>query len=113
MTDNINGVVLQEKLARLSRVNSAGIKEEQAMVAATGTQPPAWTIEVVSLDSYNLYNVRQVNITTPGSDPVGVTGSNTQAYNLAESFTSSGSVLPGTFAVMWRGGSDNVFYVIP
>jgi hypothetical protein len=40
----------------------------------TDAMPPAWTIKILSLDSYNLYNVQLVNITTPGDTPSVVSG---------------------------------------
>ena len=113
MSDNTNGIELQENLSRLSRADTRGLKDEGTLVTATGTQPPAWAIKIVSLDSYNLYNVRQVNIYLTGADPVEVTGSNTKAYNLSESFTETGTVPEGTFAVMWRVGNNNVFHITP
>ena len=112
MASGENGIELQEKLARLSRVNTRGIKDEVTLVTATGTMPPAWTIKILSLDSYNVYNVQLVNITEPGQNPSPVTD-NIKAYNIAESFTTDGSVAAGTYAIMWRVGNKNVFYVEP
>ena len=86
MADGAMGIDLQEKMARLSRAEVRGIKDEQSLVTATGAMPPAWTIKVVSLDSYNVYNVQLVNITGAGVSPAPVTG-DIQAYNIAESFT--------------------------
>jgi|GEM_PF-593706 len=112
MTDGTNNVELQEKLARLARRSGQGIQDELALVRATGAMPPAWTIKILSLDSYNLYNVQLVNITTPGDTPSVVSG-DLQAYNVAEPFTEDGSISSGMYAVMWRVGKNNVFYVKP
>ena len=109
----MNIIDMQERLARLARAGSQGVTNEQSLVAATGTVPPAWLIEVISCDSYNLYDVQQIQILTAGVNPVGISGSNCQAYNLAEPFTSTGSISTGTRAVMWRVGKVNVFYIQP
>ena len=113
MDNAITGIDLQEQLSRLGRLDSRGIKDELDLVTATGTIPPAWVIRVVSLDSYNYYNVKLVEITAPGNPPSSIT-ENIKAYNVAESFdTGSGSVSAGTYAVMWRAGNCNVFHVAP
>ena len=103
---------LQEELAKLKRRQRNNERPERAVVTATGTVPPAWAIKVLSLDSYNVYNVQLVDISLPGVPPSPVTGS-LKAYNLAESFTSNGSLSAGTYAVMWRVGKSYVFNVVP
>jgi len=113
MTDPSSGIDLQERLERLSRGEGRGLKDEQALVRASGAMVPAWAIKVVSNVEYNVYNVHQVSIADPGVPPTSIGGSETQAVNLAESFTSGGSVSEGTYAVMWRAGDKNVFYVKP
>ena len=103
---------LQEELAKLKRRQRDSERPERAVVTATGTVPPAWAIKVLSLDSYNVYDVQLVDIKLPGVPPSPVTGS-LKAYNLAESFTSNGSLSAGTYAVMWRVGKNYVFNVGP
>ena len=112
MTEGVKGVDLQEKLSRFHRDNIGGIKDEKAVVTATGAMPPAWTIKIDSLESCNLYNVHLVNINAPGVNPSPITGG-IHAYNIAESFTGTGSVSSGTYAVMWRVAGNNVFYIKP
>ena len=112
MSRTTNSVDLQEQLSRLSRAES-GIRDESTLVAATGAMAAAWTIKVLSLDSYNRYNVEQVRITAVGISPGPVGGSETKAFNVAEPFDQTGSVSAGTYAVMWRAGDKNVFYVKP
>ena len=109
----MDGVELQEKLSRLSRVGGKDLRNERTLVTATGAMPPGLTIKIVSINSYNLYNVQQVEIITTGINPVQVSGSSVQAYNIAESFTATGTLSAGIYAVMWRVGSNNVFYVKP
>ena len=113
MENDITAMDLQEQLSRLGRLDGRAMKDELDLVTATGTMPPAWVIRVVSLDSYNYYNVQLVEITAPGNPPSSITD-NIKAYNVAESFdTGSGSVSVGTYAVMWRAGNCNVFHVVP
>ena len=113
MSEISHGIDYQEQISRLSRRETQGIKNEGALVTATGTAPPAWAVKIISLSSYNVYNVKQVSIESPGMPPVVISGSETQTTNLAESFISSGQLSPGTYAVMWRTGSNNVIYVEP
>ena len=113
MADSAGGIDLQEKLERLSRAAVPGLQAERALVRAPGAVPPAWTIQIVSNAEYNIYNVHQVRIVNPGAAPVLLSGSATQAVNLAESFTAAGSLPADTYAVMWRVGNKNVFYVAP
>jgi len=102
-----------ERFSRLKRNSAAEFKQEQVRTVAPGTIPPGWAIEVVSLDQYNVYNVRQVHIGTPGTAPSQISFSETKAFNIAESFLVAGQLSPGTYAIMWRCGEVNVFYVTP
>ena len=111
MAENAPEIDLQEQLSRLSRAEGSGLKNERKLVTAIGAAPAAWTIKVVSNAEYNYYNVRQVSIVNLGSEPLTISSTDTQAFNLGESFTSAGSVPDGTYAVMWRAGDKNVFYV--
>ena len=113
MADSTGGIDLQEKLERLSRLEGQGLKDEPTMTRAPGSMVPAWAIKVVGNVEYNVYNVRQVSIAAAGAPPIVIGGSETQAVNLAESFTAGGSVAAGTYAIMWRAGDKNVFYVKP
>jgi hypothetical protein len=113
MADLSGEIDLREQLERLSRLEGRGLKDEQAMVRAPGAMPPAWAIKVVSNAEYNVYNVRQVSIADAGVPPITIGGSDAQAVNLAESFLSTGSVPADTYAIMWRAGDKNVFYVKP
>jgi hypothetical protein len=53
-----------------------------------------------------------VVINDAGSEPTEI-GQQTQAVNLAESFTQTGTLPAGTYAVMTRVGNKNVFCVKP
>jgi len=113
MVQEAGSTALQEQLSRLRREGAGQLRQEGALVTAPGAMPPAWAVKVIGRQSYNLYNVEQVEIVAAGFNPTPVTGSETAAYNLAESFVAQGSVAEGTYAVMWRAGSKNVFYVKP
>lgn len=95
-------------LERFSRQQSAQM-QETSVVTSPGARTTAWSVKVKSLSSYNVYNVRAVEIGTPGSLPVEI-GDNTEAVNLAESFLQTGQLPAGTFVLMCRVGNKNVFY---
>jgi len=113
MAQETGAASLQEQLSRLRREGAGQLRQEGALVTAPGAMPPAWAVKVIGRQSYNLYSVQQVEITEAGFNPTPVTGSGMAAYNLAESFVAEGSVSEGTYAVMWRAGSKNVFYAKP
>jgi hypothetical protein len=101
----------QQVLERLSREGSQGM-QEVSMVTSPGARAAAWAVKVKSLASYNVYNVRAVEIGGPGSLPVEF-GQEMQAVNLAESFTQAGTLAAGTYVAMLRVGDKNVFYAEP
>ena len=105
-TDISNG---QEMLERFARQGSVGTKET-SVVTSPGARAAAWAVKVKSLSSYNVYNVRAVEIGEPGSLPVEI-GGQMEAVNLAESFLQQGQLSAGTYAVMLRLGEKNVFHV--
>jgi hypothetical protein len=111
MSDTANIVNRQQELDRLCR---AGLQEtgEIAVVTSPGARATAWAIKIKSNSSYNVYNVIAVVINDVGSEPTEI-GQQTQAVNLAESFTQTGTLSAGTYAVMARVGNKNVFYVKP
>jgi len=95
-------------LQRLAR-NTLTQNPENSDVTSPGARTTAWAAKVKSLSSYNVYNVRAVEISQAGSEPVEI-GDQMKAYNLAESFTSTGSLSAGTYVVMHKIGDKNVFY---
>lgn len=82
---------------------------EVSFVTSPGARASAWAVKVKSLSSYNVYNVRAVEIGDAGSLPVEF-GGQMQAVNLAESFMQSGQLPIGTYVVISRVGDKNVFY---
>ncbi len=111
MSNGVNTVDTQQLLERLARVGSQDTSEV-SVVASPGARASAWVVKVKSLSSYNVYNVRAVEIGAPGSLPVEI-GGQMQAVNLAESFLETGQLSAGTFAVMSKVGSKNIFYAKP
>ena len=111
MSNTANIVNRQQVLDRLCRAGSQGT-DETAVVTSPGARATAWTVKVKSNSSYNVYNVVAVVINDAGSEPTEI-GQQTKAVNLAESFTQTGTLPAGTYAVMVRVGNKNAFYVKP
>jgi hypothetical protein len=111
MSNTANIVNRQQELDRLCR---AGSQEtgEIAVVTSPGARATAWAVKVKSNSSYNVYNVVSVVINNAGMEPTEI-GQQTQAINLGESFTQTGTLPSGTYTVMARVGNKNVFYVKP
>lgn len=109
MSKLFNNAEDKQTLRRLVRQGTPGLMEA-SMVASPGGSTTAWPIKVKSLASYNVYNVIAVTIPDPGSEPTEI-GQQTQAVNLAEPFLSAGSLPTNTYAIMFRVGNKNIFYV--
>ena len=90
---------------RADTVNSG----EVSVVTSPGARAAAWAVKVKSNSSYNVYNVVAVVVGDAGRVPAEI-GKQMQAVNLAESFLEQGTLLAGTYAVMFRVGDKNVFY---
>ena len=104
-TSIIDGQQLLERLARKGSQESGEI----SVVTSPGARAAAWAVKVKSNSSYNVYNIRMVEIGDAGSLPVEI-GGQMQAVNLAESFLQQGTLPAGTHVVMFRVGEKNVFY---
>jgi hypothetical protein len=109
------GEIFSEKtkqlLDRLERDNSRAA-DETYQVSAVGDEVTAWPAKIISHKEFNTYNVSPVEIIAPGVNPV-QRGSEITAFNLAESFIGTGSLTPGSYVVVFRVGSKNVFYLEP
>jgi hypothetical protein len=101
----------QQELERLARRGSEE-RHDTSVVASPGARATAWAVKVKSNSSYNVYNVRAVEIGDPGSLPVEL-GQEVKAVNLAESFLGQGTLPAGTYVLMCRVGDKNVFYAEP
>ena len=111
MSERSNIVSSQELIERLCRKDSEQASET-SVVTSPGDRATAWAVKVKSLSSYNLYNVRAVEIGEPGSVPVEI-GSEMKAVNLAESFLQNGTLAAGRYVLMCRLGDKSVFYAEP
>lgn len=109
MSNGTNIIDGQQVLERLCRKGSQE-SSEISVVTSPGARAVAWAVKVKSLSSYNVYNVRVVEIGDAGSLPVEI-GGQMQAVNLAESFLQAGQLPASTYVVMSRVGEKNVFYV--
>jgi hypothetical protein len=101
----------QQELERLAR-RGPEQREQISVVTSPGARATAWAVKVKNNSSYNVYNVRAVEIGDPGSLPVEL-GQEVKAVNLAESFLSQGTLSAGTYVLMCRVGDRNVFYAEP
>ena len=95
-------------LERLARGGSQG-PADISVVTSPGAKTSTWAAKVISNDSYNVYNVCIVEIRDAGSEPLEI-GDEILAYNLAEFFTAQGQLAAGTYVVMSKVGSKNIFY---
>ncbi|MHC4624513.1 MAG: hypothetical protein ACYS4W_11500 [Planctomycetota bacterium] len=89
------------------------MKEEQMQevqgVVSPGATVQTFSCKVKSLVSYNVYNVRMVEIGAPGSMPVEI-GSQIQAVDLSDDFLNpAGDVPIGSIVVVSRVGDRYVF----
>ncbi|KPJ66961.1 MAG: hypothetical protein AMJ43_06460 [Coxiella sp. DG_40] len=108
MSNSINIMDNQQVLERLARQGSeAG--PETSVVVSPGARAAAWTAKVKSHSSYNVYNVRAVEIGGAGSVPVEI-GGEVQAVNVAESFLEDGQLTADDYVIMFRVGEKYVFY---
>jgi hypothetical protein len=90
---------------------TAGIGEVTRLTSAGGGTS-AFAVLVKSNYSYNIYNVRLVEIIAEGHSPVEI-GSELKAINLAEDFTQQGQLPAGGYVLVFTAGEKNVFYAKP
>ena len=108
MSNSINIMDNQQVLERLARQGSEA-SPETSVVISPGARAAAWTAKVKSHSSYNVYNVRAVEIGGAGSVPVEI-GGEVQAVNVAESFLEDGQLTADDYVIMFRVGEKYVFY---
>jgi hypothetical protein len=108
MSTGENATESRQMLSRLAR-ERAQSSSEAAVVTSSGARVAAWAIKVISHDSYNVYNVRTVQVGPAGTLPMAM-GASTQATNMAEPFLQEGQLPAGSYAIMFRVGDRNVFY---
>jgi hypothetical protein len=109
MGSNVSITNSRQIVEKLTRKALKGLSEV-SVVASAGGGMIVWAVKIKSLHSYNFYNVRAVELGSPGIAPSEI-GSEVKAVNLAESFLQDGQLSAGTYAVMFRIGDTNTFYV--
>ena len=90
---------------------TAGISEVTRLTSAGGGTS-AFTAKVKSNYSYNIYNVRLIEILAEGQSPMEI-GGELKAINLAEDFTQQGQLSAGGYVLVFTAGEKNVFYAKP
>ncbi len=100
----------RQTLERLAR--SGSDLTEKAVSVSPGSTAQVLAAKIISLSSYNAYNVRAIEILQEGITPIEI-GGEFKAFNLAESFTQQGQLQAGSFVVICRVGDKNVFYAKP
>jgi len=108
MSSEVNITESSRLLERLARAGSQG-PADISVVTNPGAKVAICPAKVISNSSYNVYNVCIVEIRDPGSEPLEI-GDEILAYNLAESFTAQGQLAAGTYVVMSKAASKNIFY---
>jgi hypothetical protein len=101
----------QQLLADMAR-DANDNRRPTALPVSPGDRVGAWVVKVKSHVQYNVYKVRRVAISEAGVDPYEF-GEELDAFNLAEPFTSTGTLAAGTCAVMFRSGQNHVFAAKP
>ena len=101
----------QDVLAELARDGSEN-RSERALLVSSEMAIPIWPVKVKSRVDYNVYSVRRVLIEDAGVTPTEF-GEEMEATNLAESFTSQGTLAIGSYAVVFCLGEKNVFFAAP
>jgi hypothetical protein len=101
----------QQILAAMAR-DAAENRRAMSLPVSPGDHIGAWAVKVKSHVEYNVYKVRRVATSEAGAAPDEF-GEQFEAFNLAESFTSAGTLAAGTYTIMIASGRKNVFYATP
>jgi hypothetical protein len=110
MSDELVQTEQQQLISRLMR-SGEGLNEN-AFVTSAGGKITGFVAKVISKHDYNHYNVRPVELNPCGFPPTSV-GSSVTAVNVAESFTSQGTLAAGKYVIMFKLGEYYCFYAIP
>ncbi|MBN1974194.1 MAG: hypothetical protein JW787_11180 [Sedimentisphaerales bacterium] len=110
MKNEMNTANQQQELNRLCREPER--LKETSILSSPGTGTSAWMARIQQNIFYNIYNVVNILIGSPGSEPTAM-GIEAQAINLAEPFGQQGTLSSGTYVIIFRIGSKYVFYTKP
>jgi hypothetical protein len=111
MKNEINITNRQQELNRLCREPSDRLKET-AILSSPSAGTSAWAVTVQDNCAFNVYDVVNVVIEEPGSEPI-PQGITVQAINLAEPFDQQGTLPIGSYVIIFRLGTRYVFYAKP
>ncbi|OHB60708.1 MAG: hypothetical protein A2Y12_10790 [Planctomycetes bacterium GWF2_42_9] len=107
MSDEITQNEQQQMINRLMR--SGDGLNENAFVTSAGGKIAGFVARVISLNEYNHYNVRAVQINPSGIEPT-IVGNEVVAVNVAEDFMQDGTLAAGTIVIMFKLGEYYCFY---
>lgn len=107
MSDQTTMTDSDRLLQRLAR--TAVAPAEKSFVTSPGDRTVTAAAQVISNNSYNLYNVRMVELKDPPTQPILVGGQFT-AVNLAEPFDSQGNLAADTYVLISKVGEKYAFY---
>jgi hypothetical protein len=111
MKNEINTTNREQELNRLCREPFDRFKEN-AILSSPGAAASAWMVRIQDNYLYNVYNVVNVVIGEPGTEPV-ARGIQAQAFNLAEPFDQQGTLSSGMYVIIFRLENKYVFYAEP
>jgi hypothetical protein len=94
-------------LQRLAR--TAAAPSESSFVTSPGDRTTTAAAKVISNNSYNLYNVRIIELRNPPGTPILLSGQFT-AINLAEPFNQQGNLPAETYVIISKIGEHYTFY---
>ncbi|HBG27494.1 MAG: hypothetical protein A2Y10_02875 [Planctomycetes bacterium GWF2_41_51] len=107
MSDEITQNEQQQMMERLLRNGEP--MTENAFVTSAGGRNPGFVARVISKHNYNHYNVRACELRSAGLYPIAV-GEEVRAVNVAEPFTSQGTLTAGKYVIMFKMGEYYCFY---
>jgi len=107
MSDPTNITDADRLLQRLAR--TAATPAEKSFVTSPGDRTFFAAAKIISNHSYNLYNVRIVELKDPPTQPI-LLGGQFTAVNLAEPFNSQGNLAADTYVLISKVGEKYAFY---
>ena len=107
MSNQANITESERLLQRLAR--TAAAPAENSFVTSPGDRTVTAAAKVISNNSYNLYNVRIIELRDPPGTPILLPGQFT-AINLAEPFNLQGNLPADTYVLISKVGDKYAFY---
>ena len=107
MSNQANITESERLLQRLAR--TAAAPAENSFVTSPGDRTVTAAAKVISNNSYNLYNVRIIELRDPPGTPI-LLGGQFTAINLAEPFNLQGNLPADTYVLISKVGEHYAFY---